>query len=108
MTKMKIPFQHNRDRIPEALLILIGFLVIGLTGLAKFYIQDKLPMRLEALALIVTLILWGIVGLLWIIRRETYQFVFKIKGAPAVFGGALILISCWGGALFLFVKYFLR
>ena len=104
---MKPPFQFDRGRLPEALLILIGFLIIGLTTLAKLHIPDKLPVRLEALALIAALILWGVVGLLWIIHREVYQFVFKIKGALAVFWGIGVLISCWGGASYLIIKYFL-
>jgi hypothetical protein len=106
MNQMKIPFQHNRGRILDSLLILIGFLIIGSATLAKLYFPDKLPLRLDALALIITLVLWGIVGLLWVIRREVYQFVFKIEGTLAVLWGLGILISCWGGALYLLLKYF--
>jgi hypothetical protein len=69
---------------------------------------DILSERLEALALTITLILWGVVGLLWIIHREFYQFVVKIRGVLAIFWGTVVLILCWGGASYLIIKYFLR
>jgi len=108
MAQVKFSFRNNRDRNLAALFILIGFLVLGLASLVKSNNPDQLPAWLEFLAIILALVLWGCVGLIAIIHKEVYQFVFTIKGTLAVVWGVCILLFCWGGALYLIVKYFLR
>jgi hypothetical protein len=83
---------------------LFGFL-IGLIWVL-FYKKTFTGKPLEVLALFFMMVSWGAMGLVYVIRKESPGFFFKVKGIFGVLTGLAVMIFCWGFAILVVLMYF--
>ena len=102
---LKVIVSRLRKALTTDLGASLGILSFVIGGFGVWLIQNyssngNYPIILSMLVAITILLLWGCIGLLWIIRKESPQLV-NVHGVPAVIMGILLLSFSWGMAVYL-------
>ena len=87
----------------SAILVVSGMLI---TILWMGFSPQPFSIRLaDVVVFCFVLLIWGSVGLLQIVRKETPFFFGSVEGPVAVITGWIILAAAWGTAIFFVVSY---
>jgi hypothetical protein len=92
----------------SALLIFTGFIILSIGAIIrKISGGSDFEVFVEGFILVIGIFVWGCTGIVWIMQKEVPQFV-PVRGKGAVLLGYLMIISCWGMAIYGLLLILLR